>query len=131
MLDVTILNCLQGGQYDNLLRKMGKTSGAIGFAVYLDLLDELESKSADYDTDAILLYDDTTALADVMCAVSGLVADGVRVLAAKTVAKPILLFSRRKGTATFLRCIPIKVRPMSMPASALISSTATGSSKWA
>jgi ATP phosphoribosyltransferase regulatory subunit len=27
---------LSGGQYDNLMRKMGRRSGAIGFAVYLD-----------------------------------------------------------------------------------------------
>ena len=30
---------LKGGQYDNLMKRMGKTSKAIGFAVYLDLLD--------------------------------------------------------------------------------------------
>ena len=33
---------LSGGQYDNLLRKMGKKNGAIGFALYLDLIEELE-----------------------------------------------------------------------------------------
>jgi ATP phosphoribosyltransferase regulatory subunit len=32
---------LIGGQYDNLLKKMGKTSRGIGFAVYLDGLDRL------------------------------------------------------------------------------------------
>jgi ATP phosphoribosyltransferase regulatory subunit len=30
---------LSGGRYDKLLRKFGKNSGAIGFAVYLDLLE--------------------------------------------------------------------------------------------
>ena len=30
---------LSGGRYDELLRKFGKRSGAVGFAVYLDLLD--------------------------------------------------------------------------------------------
>lgn len=30
---------LSGGQYDNLMRKMGKKAGAIGFAVYLDALE--------------------------------------------------------------------------------------------
>lgn len=30
---------LSGGRYDKLMRKFGKRSGAIGFAVYLDLLD--------------------------------------------------------------------------------------------
>ena len=32
---------LTGGQYDNLLYKMGRKSGAIGFAIYLDLLEDL------------------------------------------------------------------------------------------
>jgi len=34
---------LSGGQYDRLMRKMGRTSDAIGFAVYLDLLERLDS----------------------------------------------------------------------------------------
>ncbi|MBR4893070.1 MAG: ATP phosphoribosyltransferase regulatory subunit [Clostridia bacterium] len=32
---------LSGGQYDKLMDKMGKKSGAIGFAVYLDMLDRI------------------------------------------------------------------------------------------
>ena len=32
---------LSGGRYDKLMRKFGKSSGAIGFAVYLDLLERL------------------------------------------------------------------------------------------
>ena len=32
---------LSGGRYDKLMRKFGKNSGAIGFAVYLDLVDRL------------------------------------------------------------------------------------------
>ncbi len=44
---------LSGGQYDNLLRKMGKKNGAIGFALYLDLIEELEvSAEARLDADS-------------------------------------------------------------------------------
>ena len=32
---------LSGGRYDELLQKLGKKSGAIGFAVYLDLLEQM------------------------------------------------------------------------------------------
>lgn len=46
---------LAGGRYDNLLRRMGRTGGAIGFAVYLDQLDRLE-KAEEYDVDILLLY---------------------------------------------------------------------------
>ena len=47
---------LAGGRYDNLLRRMGKTGGAIGFAVYLDQLERLDQGN-DYDVDVLLLYD--------------------------------------------------------------------------
>lgn len=54
---------LSGGQYDKLLQKMGRKSGAIGFAVYLDLLEQREE--AEYDVDTVLLHEadaDPTAL---------------------------------------------------------------------
>ena len=75
---------LSGGQYDNLMLKMGKKSGAIGFAVYLDLLDELGNEAAEYDTDVVLLYDAREDVSAVSCAVNRLVASGARVTARKT-----------------------------------------------
>lgn len=57
---------LSGGRYDNLLRKMGKDADAIGFAVYLDLLERFETAKKEYDVDTVLLYEegtDTAALA--------------------------------------------------------------------
>lgn len=51
---------LTGGQYDNLLYKMGRKSGAIGFAIYLDLLEDLPSEKQGFDIDVLLLCDDTT-----------------------------------------------------------------------
>lgn len=47
---------LSGGQYDNLLRRMGKRAGAIGFAVYLDQLKQLPCREALYDADVLLSY---------------------------------------------------------------------------
>lgn len=47
---------LTGGRYDNLMKKMGKDSGAIGFAVYLDLLGELDGEDSEYDGDVLVLY---------------------------------------------------------------------------
>lgn len=49
---------LSGGRYDNLMKRMGKKSGAIGFAVYIDLLEEIEKESSKYDIDILLLYDE-------------------------------------------------------------------------
>ncbi len=47
---------LSGGQYDKLLKKLGRKSGAIGFAVYLDLLERLEKKAEDFDVDTLLIH---------------------------------------------------------------------------
>ena len=53
---------LSGGRYDNLMKKMGKDTSAIGFAVYLDLISELEYVSDEYDTDVVVVYSDKTSL---------------------------------------------------------------------
>ena len=44
---------LSGGRYDELLRKFGKKSGAVGFAVYLDLLERLDMQNSGAPADAI------------------------------------------------------------------------------
>ena len=48
---------LSGGQYDKLLRKMGRSSSAIGFAIYLDMLERLQQPSSGFDIDTVLLYE--------------------------------------------------------------------------
>lgn len=75
---------LAGGRYDNLLRRMGKTGGAIGFAVYLDQLERLD-EGGEYDVDTLLLYspqDDPAAVAE---RVRGLTAEGKSVRAERAV----------------------------------------------
>ncbi|MBQ5743089.1 MAG: ATP phosphoribosyltransferase regulatory subunit [Clostridia bacterium] len=66
---------LSGGQYDKMMKKLGRKSRAIGFAVYLDLLEQLNDYD-EYDVDTVLLYDETDAPADVLSAVSVLSAEG-------------------------------------------------------
>lgn len=51
---------LSGGRYDNLLHQMGRRDGAIGFAVYMNLLERLEGAEQTYDADVLLLYDEKT-----------------------------------------------------------------------
>ena len=53
---------LSGGQYDPLLRRMGKQGAAIGFAVYLGLLEQLWTFGEEPGTDLLLLYDDETPM---------------------------------------------------------------------
>lgn len=67
---------LTGGQYDNLLSKIGRRSGAIGFAIYLDLLEDLPSEKQEYDVDVLLLCDDNTDDAFIAQEVNKIVAAG-------------------------------------------------------
>ena len=46
---------LSGGQYDRLPAGMGKWSRAIGFAVYMDLLERLEETRDAFDVDCVLV----------------------------------------------------------------------------
>ena len=51
---------LSGGRYDSLINKLGKKADAIGFAVYLDKLERLESGRETYDADVLVEYDPGT-----------------------------------------------------------------------
>ena len=50
---------LSGGQYDRLPRKMGRKAKAIGFAIYLDLLQQLGQPENALDVDTLILHDGT------------------------------------------------------------------------
>ena len=76
---------LSGGQYDRLMRKMGKRSDAIGFAVYLDQLERLYEDGARFDVDAVLLFDENTDLTALMQAVDQLTAAGESVTAQREI----------------------------------------------
>ena len=73
---------LSGGQYDKLMQKMHRKSGAIGFAVYLDQLDRLHETVSEFDVDTVLLYDSGADAASVCQAVQSLAAQDLRVMAA-------------------------------------------------
>lgn len=47
---------LSGGRYDTLVKKFGKDAGAIGFAIYPDLLERLTNEKRDSDVDVLLTY---------------------------------------------------------------------------
>ena len=76
---------LSGGRYDNLMKKMGKSSGAIGFAVYLDLLGELEASAPEYDGDVLVLYDENTDVKALLDLAGKLSAEGKTVATLKSV----------------------------------------------
>ena len=76
---------LSGGQYDKLMEKMGRSGGAIGFALYLDLLEGLEKQARDYDVDVLLVYDGGMDSARVAAEVARLTREGKSVSAQKVI----------------------------------------------
>ena len=80
---------LSGGQYNKLMKRMGRKAGAIGFALYLDLLEGMESSAPTCDVDALVLYDATTPTAAVTAAVSALRAEGKTVSAQRAIPEKL------------------------------------------
>ncbi|MBE6604118.1 MAG: hypothetical protein E7639_00225 [Ruminococcaceae bacterium] len=72
---------LSGGEYNGLMRKMGKKENAIGFAVYLDALERFMEDKESYDVDTVLLYDGYVAPAVLAEKMAALVAEGKTALA--------------------------------------------------
>ena len=71
---------LSGGRYDKLMKKMGKNSGAVGFAVYLDMLERHNFIKNEFDFDYILIKDKTVSSDIIISKVEELSDDGKSVL---------------------------------------------------
>lgn len=74
---------LSGGRYDKLMRRMGRKSGAIGFAVNLDALEGFNACESTQDIDVLVLYDDKTPAQKIAAAVKAQVQAGKSVRAQK------------------------------------------------
>jgi len=76
---------LSGGQYDRLMKRMHRESGAVGFAVYLDELERLEVTAEEEPApaaDVLLLRDPDADPSSLMRAMDKLVSEGLSVRAA-------------------------------------------------
>lgn len=80
---------LAGGQYDKLMQKLGRRAGAVGFALYLDLLEQLPMESSAYDVDVLLVYDAAVDMEAVAKAVTELTAAGKTVSAQKSIPRKL------------------------------------------
>ena len=72
---------LSGGQYDRLMKKMGRKSGALGFAIYTDELERLWDAPNPYDVETVLLYPKDAPFTAVAEKVAELTRQGQQVLA--------------------------------------------------
>ena len=80
---------VSGGQYDRLMNRMKRKSGAIGFAVYLDALERLGMTAKKYDVDTLLVYSEKDSPSAVSTTVKALSANGSSVLACKKIPEDI------------------------------------------
>ncbi len=80
---------LSGGQYDKLMLKMNRRSKAVGFAVYLDLLERFKENDKKYDVDVVLLYNSDSEISAIYDAVSLLTDNGKSVMIQKNVPEKI------------------------------------------
>lgn len=93
---------LSGGRYDKLMKKMGKSSGAVGFAVYLDSLNRLGTNQSDYDYDFVLLIDDNCDPANVINQVETLSSTGSSVAVLRNIPDGVRCRNIIKMTANGL-----------------------------
>lgn len=88
-LDGVCDGILAGGQYDKMMARMKRSSGAAGFAIYLDLLEQLPQDRAEYDVDVLLVYDEGTDSRTVAETVQRLVREGKAVSAQKGIPEKL------------------------------------------
>ena len=70
---------LSGGRYDGLVNKFGIGCKAMGFAVYMDVIEEYMQESRDFDADVLLLYGNNSDYAAVFSAAQALRESGLTV----------------------------------------------------
>lgn len=75
---------LTGGQYDNMMRKMNRSSGAVGFALYLDRLENLNNQKDTFELDYLILYDDESNFIKLQAKVKELTDLGFSICCEKT-----------------------------------------------
>ena len=94
---------LSGGQYDKLLQKMDRSENAVGFAIYLNLLEQIR-ETAEFDVDAVLLYPEETQASQVIAAAASL-RKGCSVLTANRLPENVRwrrLYKLQEGEAVFV-----------------------------
>lgn len=64
---------LSGGRYDSLMQCMSRKSKAIGFAVYIDMLERFNVKERKFDYAAVLLYSENDSISTVKDAAQRLI----------------------------------------------------------
>ena len=76
---------------------MGRKGGAIGFALYLDLLENISTQDKEYDVDTLIVYSNDISPEEVLMAVDEQIKRGNTVSAQKAIPEKL-----RYKTLTYL-----------------------------
>ncbi len=88
-IDGVCRGVLAGGQYDNLMKKMNRSSSAVGFAIYLDRIEDLFRDNEKFDVDFLLLYDNSTDVFEMSLRVNELINKGASVSTQKSIPEKL------------------------------------------
>ena len=80
---------LSGGEYGTLMERMGKSAGAVGFAIYLDLVEELLVSTREYDVDVLIVYSEKTDLSQMLAAKAAFIEAGKSVSCQKGIPQKL------------------------------------------
>jgi len=99
---------LSGGQYDRLMSKMQRKSGAIGFALYMDMLERLDMSRNEFDVDVLLVYDGNQPLSDINSLAAKLSKDGKSVMVQRCIPEKLRYRQLIKLCGSEVKLIEIK-----------------------
>jgi ATP phosphoribosyltransferase regulatory subunit len=68
---------LSGGRYDKLMKKLGKKSGALGFAVYHDRLKYLDYQREAQKKPVLVLYNEKSNVKELIAQKDKLISEGI------------------------------------------------------
>lgn len=99
------MRILSGGEYDSVIGNMNQFGKAVGFAIYLDLVEDIMDCPKNYDIDSVLLYNEDESLNDLDQAVRELIEKGFSVRACRCIDPKIRfreLYRLEKGKVELL-----------------------------
>lgn len=102
-------NCvLAGGQYDGVIRRLGKKGRGIGFALYMNEINRIKRERKEIDVDIAILYDENSSIADITSAVNSFKDEGKTVFAAREISdevKAAEIYTLRSGELTLINAV--------------------------
>ncbi len=101
-------NVLAGGQYDGMVKKLGKDCGGIGFAVYLSEMGRMPLPARKWDVEAMILYGEDTDMKELTAQVQKLTRKGLRVRAERSVPPQMRAETVYRLENGALKQIPVK-----------------------